>query len=151
VNDFSNVDDYADITPTEFARLVKTTTTSDMEKLLNGDQRKAVLDGIFARMPESFRPASAAGLDAVIQWTILGGANGSDTYEIRIADGVCTTSSTPSTDHPRLGVTAAPVDFVRVISGNGNPVLMFMSGKLKARGDMKLAVNLPNLFEVPRP
>jgi putative sterol carrier protein len=150
VRDFSNIDDYADITPTEFARLVKTTPSREMERLLNGEQRKAVLDGIFARMPESFRRDRAAGLDAVIQWTITGGANGSDTYEIRIADGTCTTSSTRSTEHPKLGITVAPVDFVKVVSGNANPVLMFMSGKLKAKGDMSLAVNIPNLFEVPK-
>lgn len=147
--DFSNLDDYADITPAEFARLVKTTPEPEMRHLLEGPQRKEILDGIFARMPESFRPAKAVGLDAVIQWTITGGANGSDTYEIRIADGGCTTSPTTSTDHPQLGITVAPVDFVKVVSGNANPVLMFMSGKLKAKGDMKLAVNIPNLFEVP--
>lgn len=150
MTDFSNIDDFADITPTEFARLVKSTPTSEMDRLLNGHQRKAVLDGIFARMPESFRRDRAAGLDAVIQWTITGGAHGSDTYEIRIADGTCTTSATPSTGHPKLGITVAPVDFVRVVSGNANPVLMFMSGKLKAKGDMNLAVNIPNLFEVPK-
>jgi putative sterol carrier protein len=150
VNDFSNIDDYAGITPTEFARLVKATPQGEMQRLLEGEQRKAILDGIFARMPESFRPAKAAGLDAVIQWTIMGGANGSDTYEIHIADGVCTTSSEPSTDSPRLGITVAPVDFVRVVSGNASPVLMFMTGKLKAKGDMNLAVNIPNLFEVPK-
>lgn len=145
-----NIDDYADITPSEFARLVKTTPVAEMERLLTGEQRRAVLDGIFARMPESFRPGRAAGLDATIQWTILGGADGADTYEIRIVDSACTTSSAPSTDHPTLGITVAPVDFVRVVSGNANPVLMFMSGKLKAKGDMKLAVNIPNLFEVPK-
>jgi putative sterol carrier protein len=150
VSEFSNIDDYADITPTEFARLVKATPESEMHKLLTGDHRKAVLDGIFARMPESFRAGRAADLDAVIQWTITGGPNGSDTYEIRIADGVCTTSATPSTDRPRLGITVAPVDFVRVVSGNANPAFMFMTGKLKAKGDMGLAVSIPTLFEVPK-
>lgn len=150
MNDFSNVGDYAGITPSEFARLVKTTSSAELEKLLTGDQRRAVLDGIFARMPESFRPARAVGLDAVIQWTITGGADGPDRYEIRIADGACTTSPAPTTDHPTLGITVAPVDFVKVVSGNANPVLMFMTGKLKAKGDMKLAVDIPNLFEVPK-
>jgi putative sterol carrier protein len=145
-----NIDDYADISPTEFARLVKATPEREMRELLAGHQRKAILDGIFARMPESFRSDRADGLDAVIQWTITGGPNGSDTYEIHIADGVCTTSPSPSTEHPRLGITVAPVDFVKVVSGNASPVLMFMTGKLKAKGDMGLAVNIPNLFEVPK-
>jgi putative sterol carrier protein len=150
MSDFSNIDDYADISPTEFARLVKATPESELRALLAGHQRTAILDGIFARMPESFRPDRAAGLDAVIQWTITGGPNGSDTYEIRIADGACSASPSPSTDRPKLGITVAPVDFVKVISGNASPVLMFMTGKLKAKGDMGLAVNIPNLFEVPK-
>lgn len=150
MTDFSNIDDFAGITPSEFARLVKTTPEAEMRQLLEGAQRREILDGIFARMPESFRPGRAAGLDAVIQWTITGGANGSDTYEIRIADGACTTSPATGTTHPTLAITVAPVDFVKVVSGNANPVLMFMSGKLKAKGDMMLAVNIPNLFEVPK-
>lgn len=150
MSDFSNIDDYARITPAEFARLVKATPQAEMQRLLHGEQRRAILDGIFARMPESFRAAKADGLDAVIQWTITGGPNGSDTYEIRIADGECTTSSQPSTDSPRLGITVAPVDFVRVVSGNASPALMFLTGKLKAKGDMRLAVDIPNIFEVPK-
>jgi putative sterol carrier protein len=150
VTDFSNIDDFADITPTEFARLVKATPEAEMHRLLAGEQRKPILDGIFARMPESFQPDRAAGLDAVIHWTITDGPDGPDTYEIRIADGRCATTATPTTDTPRLGITVAPVDFVKVASGNGNPVMMFMSGKLKAKGDMGLAVNIPNLFSIPK-
>jgi putative sterol carrier protein len=150
VTDFSNIDDYADITPSEFARLVQTTTDTDMRALLEGVQRKAILDGIFTRMPESFRPERAADTEAVIHWTITGGPNGSDTYEVRIAGGSCSTSPQVTTDRPRLSVTLAPVDFVKVVSGNANPVMMVLTGRLKAAGDMLLAANIQNIFTVPK-
>ena len=74
---------------------------------------------------------------------------GTDTYELVIADGKCVLSPTPEND-PKLAVTVAPVDFVKVVSGNGNPVMMFMTGKLKAKGDLGLAANIQNLFEIPK-
>ncbi len=150
MTDFSNIDDFAHITPTEFARLVKATPDAEIHRLLGGAQRTAILGGIFARMPESFRPEHATGLDAVIHWTITGGPDGSDTYEVRIVDGRCETTPTPTTGSPTLGITVAPVDFVKVSSGNANPVMMFMSGRLKAKGDMGLAVKIPHLFAVPK-
>ena len=150
MTDFSKIEDFASISPTEFARLVKGTPDSELQTLLDSDLRTPVLEGIFTRMPESFRPDRAASTTAVIHWIILGGPNGSDTYEVRIADGKCETSSEASTDQPRLAITVAPVDFVKVVSGNGNPVMMFMSGKLKAKGDLGLAANIQHIFAIPK-
>jgi putative sterol carrier protein len=52
---------------------------------------------------------------------------------------------------PTLAVTVAPLDFLKLVSGNGNPVMMFMTGKLKAKGDLGLAANIANLFDIPKP
>jgi putative sterol carrier protein len=150
VTDLSNIHDFAGINPTEFARLVKDTSDPSLQALLDGELRTPILASIFERMPESFRPDRAASTTAVIHWIITGGPNGSDTYEVRIADGVCETSAATSTTEPRLAITVAPVDFVKVVSGNGNPVMMFMSGKLKAKGDLALAANIQHIFAVPR-
>jgi putative sterol carrier protein len=51
---------------------------------------------------------------------------------------------------PKLTVTVGPVDFLKVVSGNGNPMMMFMTGKLKAKGDLGLAANIANLFDMPK-
>ena len=149
MTDLTNVGDFANIDPAEFAKLVKNTPDAQLAGLLEGEHRTAILDGIFARMPESFRADKAGSTNATIQWTITGGTKGSDTYEVRIADGKCETGQ-PTTDAPRLAVTVAPVDFVKVISGNANPVMMFMSGKLKAKGDLGLAANIAKLFDLPK-
>jgi putative sterol carrier protein len=51
---------------------------------------------------------------------------------------------------PKLSLTLGAVDFLKVVSGNGNPVMMFMTGKLKAKGDLGLAANIANLFDIPK-
>ena len=43
-------------------------------------------------------------------------------------------------------LTLAPADFLKVVSGNANPVMMFMTGKLKAKGDLGLAAKIADLF-----
>ena len=50
-----------------------------------------------------------------------------------------------------LGLTMAPVDFIKLITKSGNPVMMFMTGKLKASGDVALAAGLAGWFDVPAP
>ena len=149
MTDLTNVGDYANIDPAEFAKLVKNTPDAQLAGLLEGEHRKTILDGIFTRMPESFRPEKAGNTNTTIQWTITGGGNGSDTYEVRIADGACETGP-PTTSAPKLAITVAPVDFVKVVSGNANPVMMFMSGKLKAKGDLSIAASIQNLFAIPK-
>ena len=42
------------------------------------------------------------------------------------------------------------MDFLQLISGGANPMMMFMTGKLKAKGDLGLAANLANLFDLPK-
>ena len=74
---------------------------------------------------------------------------GVDSYELVIADGTCTLSPSPAQD-PKLAVTVGPVDFLKVIAGVGNPMMMFMTGKLKAKGDLGLAANIANLFDIPK-
>ena len=150
MTDLTDVEDYSAVAPAEFAKLVKSTSDDQLATLLSGDRRKPVLDGIFARMPELFRADKAGSTNATIHWIITGGPNSSDTYEVKIADGACQTSSTPTTDTPRLAVTVAPVDFVKVITGNANPMTMFMSGKLKAKGDLGLAASIQQLFTLPK-
>ena len=110
-----------------------------------------ILSGNYAHAYSDLNDNDRAGsTEAVIHWIILDGPGGAETYEVRIANGACETSSQTSTDEPRLAITVAPVDFVKVVSGNGNPVMMFMSGKLKAKGDLGLAANIQHIFAVPK-
>lgn len=136
--------------PEEFAKLVKSTPDKTIAEAMSGEQRDAILDEIFSRFPKQFRPDRAGSTSAVIHWVIGGAAGGgSDTYQVVIEDGTCTTS--PDADRePRLAVTLTAVDFIKVVSGASNPMMMFMTGKLKAKGDLGLAANIANLFDLPK-
>jgi hypothetical protein len=142
--------DFATVEPKQFAQLVKSTPDSEIAAVLSGEQRKPILDAVFAKFPDLFRPDRAGATNAVIHWSVTGAADGgADTYELVIDDGKCTLSPKPEHD-PKLAITVGPVDFVKVVSGNGNPMMMFMTGKLKAKGDLGLAANIANLFDIPK-
>ena len=145
-----NVEDFADLDPKQFAQLVKSTPDSDLNAVMKSDKRGQILDVIFARMPGLFRPEKAGSTSAVIHWNITERPDGgTDLYELVIADGTCTLSPTPQHE-PKLAITVAPLDFFKIASGAGNPMMMFMTGKLKAKGDLALAANIANLFDIPK-
>jgi putative sterol carrier protein len=145
--DFS---DFTSVDPKRFAQIVKSTPDAQIAQVMQSDLRGKILDEVFGRMPASFRPDRAGSTNAVIHWTITGRPDGgADTYEVVIADGACTLSDSPQKE-PRLTLTLGPVEFLKVVSSNANPVMMFMTGKLKAKGDLGLAANIANLFELPK-
>ena len=138
------------IEPKEFAQVVKSTPDSKITEVMAGDSRTKILDEVFNRMPSLFRADKAGATQAVIHWVITGGAGGSsDSYETVIENGACTVTNQPVRD-PKLAMTMDPVTFLKVVSGDGNPMMMFMTGKIKAKGDLGLAANVAKLFDIPR-
>ena len=136
--------------PGEFSTLVKSTSDEKINEVMTGENRTEILDEIFSRFPKLFRADRAGSTNAVIHWAISGRpAGGDDTYQVVIENGTCTTSSEADRE-PRLTISLGPADFIKVVSGAGNPMMMFMTGKLKAKGDMGLAANIANLFDLPK-
>jgi putative sterol carrier protein len=144
-----DLSDFASLEPKQFAQMVKSASNDQLNNALQGDVREQVLSGIFARMPSQFRADRAGSTNAVIHWTLSDGPAGPETYELVIADGACTLSPTPEHE-PKLALTLATADFVKIVTGNGNPVMMFMTGKVKAKGDLGLASKVGDLFEIPK-
>ncbi|MBM0226038.1 SCP2 sterol-binding domain-containing protein [Micromonospora sp. ATA51] len=141
---------FANVEPKEFAKLVKSTPDDKIAEVMSGDLRGKILSEVFNRMPSLFRADRAGSTNAVIHWNITGRPDGgTDTYEIVIENGACTVSDTAQRD-PKLSLTMGPVEFLKIVSGGGNPVMMFMTGKLKAKGDLGLAANIANLFDIPK-
>ncbi|MEH1014903.1 SCP2 sterol-binding domain-containing protein [Micromonospora sp. CPCC 206060] len=134
----------------ELLKIVKSTPDSKIAEVMQSDLRSKVLDEVFNRMPTLFRADRAGSTNAVIHWNITGRPDGgTDTYEVVIENGTCTASSAPARD-PKLSLTMGPLEFLKIVSGGANPVMMFMTGKLKAKGDLGLAANIANLFDIPK-
>jgi putative sterol carrier protein len=150
MSDLDALGDFTNIDPKQFAQLVKSAPDSQLADIMNSPQRKTILDTIFSRFPELFRADRAGSTNAIIHWNITGAPDGgTDSYELVIANGTCVLSPSPDQD-PKLSITVGPVDFLKVVSGVGNPMMMFMTGKLKAKGDLALAANIANLFDIPK-
>lgn len=142
--------DFDSVDPKRFAQLVKTASNDQLAASISGEKREAVLGEVFNRMPGLFRADRAGATNTVVHWNIGDGPDGRvDTYELVIADGKCTLSPEP-VNEPKLALTLGAVDFLKVVSGNANPVMMFMTGKLKAKGDLGLAAKIGDLFDIPK-
>ncbi len=145
-----NPESLSTVGPKEFAQLVKKTPDSQIADVMAGDARTKILDEVFDRMPTLFRAEKAGSTQAVIHWNISGGNGGAtDTYETVIENGACTVTNQPVRD-PKLAMTMDALTFLKVVSGDGNPMMMFMTGKIKAKGDLGLAANVAKLFDIPK-
>ncbi len=86
----------------------------------------------------------AKGLNAVYQFDITGGEAGSwVVFATAAKQGV---SSGPSPE-AKCTITVADKDILDIVSGKLNPQMAFMSGKLKIKGDMGLALKLQNILK----
>lgn len=142
--------DFSAMDSKQFAQMVKNASTDELTAAMQGGNRHKILDEIFDRMPGLFRADRAGSTNAVVHWNVGDKPGGGlDTYELVIANGTCTRSPEPVHD-PKLVLTLAAADFLRVVTGNANPMMMFMTGKLKAKGDLGLAANISNLFDIPK-
>jgi len=136
--------------PAEFTKLVKSTPDAKLAEVMAGEHRATILAEIFRRFPKQFRADQAGSTRAVIHWVVGGRPDGgSDKYQVVIEDGTCTVSADPDRS-PRLTISVGAPEFLKLISGAGNPMMMFMTGKVKATGDLGLAANLNKLFALPK-
>lgn len=97
----------------------------------------------FDAMAGRFKADRAAGTNAVIQYDISG--EGGGTWNAVIKDGTCAVSPGPGTN-PSLTLQMAAQDWLDMTSGKANGQMLFMSGKLKLKGDMGLAMKLGSMF-----
>ncbi len=100
---------------------------------------------LMERLPEAFQPDKAAGVDAVIQFSLTG-ENGGDWF-VAINDGKINVDSGTAED-PKLSITADAQDMLEIFTGKLNAMAAFSGGKLKLSGDLGLGMKLMNFFKI---
>ena len=103
------------------------------------DSVKEFFDGLGSQ----FKADKAAGLSAVYQFDIAGDDGGQ--WHADIADGACSVAEGEA-DAPNITITAGDEDWLSIVNGRLNPQMAFMTGKLKVKGDMGLAMRLQSIF-----
>ena len=99
----------------------------------------------FDAMPSRFRSDKATGTSAVIQYDVSG--DGGGTWNAVIKDAACVVNQGAATD-PNLTLTMSSQDWLDMTGGKLSGQMAFMSGKLKLKGDMGLAMKVGGLFQV---
>jgi putative sterol carrier protein len=95
-------------------------------------------------MSSRFRADKAAGVNATIQYDISGDQGG--TWHAVIKDGTCAVNSGAGTN-PNLTLSMSSQDWLDMVNGKLSGQMAFMSGKLKLKGDMGLAMKIGGLFQ----
>jgi putative sterol carrier protein len=96
-------------------------------------------------MASRFQPSKATGVNATIQYDISGDEGG--TWHAVIKDGTCAVNQGAAAA-PSLTLGMSSQDWLDMIGGKLSGQMAFMSGKLKLKGDMGLAMKVGSLFSV---
>jgi putative sterol carrier protein len=99
----------------------------------------------FEQMSSRFKADRAAGTSAVIQYDVSG--EGGGTWNAMIKDGACIVKEGAAAT-PNLTLQIGAQDWLDMLTGKQNGQMLFMSGKLKIKGDMGLAMKLGSMFQM---
>ncbi|RJQ84328.1 SCP2 sterol-binding domain-containing protein [Amycolatopsis panacis] len=138
------------LTTQSLVNVVAAATRDQLKALADHPDLRAVfLDEIFRRMSEHLHPARARHVDLVVAWRFPRD-DGYDRYQTVIEDGLCV-SSTELTRTPDTTITVQAEDFIRMATGNAAAAAMFVTGRVRVRGEYAPAVRLSGYFDIPRP
>ncbi|NLF74349.1 MAG: sterol-binding protein [Chloroflexi bacterium] len=98
---------------------------------------------IFENMDEGFEPDKAEGVDAIFQFNMTGDNGGQ--YWVKVVDQLVDVHEGEH-ENPTMILTASADDYIALVNGELNPMMAFMQGKIKVKGDMGLALKLQTMF-----
>lgn len=100
---------------------------------------------LMSKMPGAFVPEKAQGLDVVIQFKFTGNEPGN--WYAAIKDGKV---DVQQGEHPapKMTLAADSDDYIKLFTGQLDPMQAFMQGKLKLSGDLNLAMKMTQFFKM---
>ncbi|HNZ48986.1 MAG TPA: SCP2 sterol-binding domain-containing protein [Candidatus Hydrogenedentes bacterium] len=99
---------------------------------------KAFFDGLAGRVNAD----KIAGMNAVFQFNL-----DDEVFVVAIADNAVQVSE-GAVEKPSIQLTMTSADFLDLVSGKLNGQTAFLTGKLKVKGDMTLALKLQSVFNI---
>lgn len=105
--------------------------------------RVSSVQEIFENIQEGFQPDKAEGVNAIFQFDLTG-TNGGQ-YWVKVADKQMEAHQGVH-DAPTMTIVSTADDYIALVNGELNPMMAFMQGKIKVKGDMGLALKLQAIF-----
>ncbi len=104
----------------------------------------ADLNALFSQMSDRFDASAAAGTDAVFQYDISEAGQ----WSVTVKDSECSVAEGKA-EEPTVTLIMDAQTLEEVMSGETDGMQAFMTGRIKAEGDVMLATKLAVLFPVP--
>jgi putative sterol carrier protein len=104
------------------------------------------IPGSFEGLQQSFLPDRAATVNKTIQFDFTGAEAG--TWRLTIANGALSYAQEPA-ENPNAIVTVDSEDWLKLLSGQLNPMTAVIGGKLKIKGEMALLAQFQTWFQQP--
>ncbi|MER7756980.1 SCP2 sterol-binding domain-containing protein [Kitasatospora sp. NPDC097643] len=99
---------------------------------------------LFEALATRFKHENAAGLNRTLQWKITDEEPGVWAFEIKDGQGRLIPGGVADPDTTFITTSET---WMAIAEGRQDAMRAFMTGKLKVKGDMMLAMKVPNLFE----
>lgn len=145
--------DVTALDPVDVATAVATTSAKHMRRVMQGGFRPIVLSEVFRRFPEFIDADKARKLSLSVGFRIGGRSDGEvDRYVVHVQDGVCTIETDPPEGQRRdATITIDGADFLKLATGQLNPVRGVLTGAMKVKGDRGKALALNAVMVPPQP
>ncbi len=132
----------------QLAGAVKSASNDEIVAMLDALGPKAAFDKIFEEMQTRFKPGMAGSIDADVVFDVQHGGEAFP-YVVGIRNGACTTRE-GDVEEPKARLIMGSPLFLKLITGNADGPVSFMSGKLKIKGDIMFTSRLLSFFERPK-
>ncbi|WP_232376960.1 SCP2 sterol-binding domain-containing protein [Amycolatopsis aidingensis] len=131
--------------------IVRNASKEQLRAITEHDELRSVfLDEIFRRMSEHFIPERARNVSFVVGWRFTwgDGSGGFDRFQTLIEDGMCV-SSTDLGHEPDTTITVSAEDFIRMATGGVAVATMFVTGRVRVKGEYAPAMRFSSYFDLP--
>ena len=139
--------------PVDVATAVATTSSKHMRGVMEGGFRPIVLAEVFRRFPDFIDTGKARTMRLDVGFRIGGRKDGEvDRYCVHIDEGTCTIETEPPEGQRRdATISIDGADFLRLATGQLNPVRGVLTGAMKVKGDRAKALALNAVMTPPQP
>lgn len=142
---------FAEVEPESLVAAVAATPDPELLELLaRAEVRTAAVTGLLARLHEYSVHERVAALHGTVRFDLERRGTLLERHALEFAGGEITLLRDVTTDdHADVVLTTSLLRFVRLVSGERNAGLEYLSGKLDIDGDADLALGVGGLFRVP--
>lgn len=131
------------------AGVVRELSDRELRARMAGGVRDIILGQIFSRFGDHLRHERTADVEAAIAWRITGREDGDVDEFLTLIDRGTVGLVEAGSVKPRVSIQVEAADFLKLVTGNANPPMMFMRRKITVRGDLGFAAQLTGMFRIP--